>query len=121
MLHCSVARRSENKEFVHALSELQYMRSRHNVEFDPFSVADNIQMLMAVGLEEVRRPYVLGDLKWGREDVKAEDVENFGRAPQPTDSVTDYIDAFKTRGFTDQEMVALSYVHAFGEVHHPNQ
>ena len=97
------------------------MRSRHNVEFDPFSVADNIQMLMAVGLEEVRGPYVTGDLKWGREDAKAEDVESFGRAPQPTDSTSEYIDAFKTRGFTDQEMVALSYIHAFGNVHHPNQ
>jgi hypothetical protein len=63
------------------------------------------------------------ELKWGREDCQsdAEAQTYSGTAPNPSDGVTAFKDNFLNKGFTDEEIVALSYIYAFGTVRHPNQ
>ena len=60
-------------------------------------------------------------MTWGRKDATADEVESFGKAPTPDLTVTEYLDAFKARGFDEEDTVALSFIHALGKVQHPNQ
>ena len=39
----------------------------------------------------------------------------------PCDGVSSFVDAWHQKGFEDNEIVALSYLYAFGRVQHPNQ
>ena len=120
MGHPSFIKRQENKQFLHTVEELKWWRpDQGEPVLDKLSNADLIQHFAAISIFHAQGPDLIAFAKSGRKDTDS--VEGFGSLPIPCDGVTAFVDNWHSKGFEDNEIVALSYLYAFGRVMHPNQ
>lgn len=118
-----IYRRENNKEFLHTVEEMKHFKENETIHtMDKLSLSDFTHLGAAFAIYAATGPGFSNELTYGRVDcASAEEAATFGSAPCPTEGVSAYKDGFLARGFTDEETVALSYIHAFGKVQHPNQ
>lgn len=116
-------RRENNKEFLHTVEEMKHFKDTKTINtMDKLSLSDFAHLTAAFALYSANGPGLSNEFTFGRVDcASADEAATYGSAPCPTEGVTTYTDGFLARGFTTEEAVALSYIHAFGKVQHPNQ
>ena len=118
-----VYRQENNKHLLHAVEEMKHFKTHETTNiFDKLSLADYAHLGAAFAIHAATGPGFSNELTYGRVDCEsAEEAATYGEAPCPSQGITAYKDGFLARGFTDEEAVALSYVHAFGRVQSANQ
>lgn len=113
------SRRPENKEFVHPFNEMIFYKQNLPPAFDKVTLADFVQFAAVYSIHAAQGPKLWESLKLGRQEFKIEGDADcktlLGKCPLPSDGAVSFRDRFYANGFTDEEMVALSYVYVFGD------
>lgn len=114
----SFSRRPENKEFVHPFNEMIFFKQTLDHPMDRVTLADFIQYSALYSIMAAQGPRMWEKMSLGRVETSLEgdsdSATSQGKCPLPSHGATAYRDRFYANGFNDEEMVALSYVFAFG-------
>ena len=96
--------------------ELQHMKNEAPMVFDKLSVGDYTVAAAFTTIQAAGGPVMLDDFFYGRKDAaSAGDCNPLSNIP----TANNYVDCLKEKGFTDEQIVALTSVEAFGIVQDP--
>lgn len=106
------------KPHANIIEELIYIKQRKaDPRFDSLSYSDYLQNFSIIGIKDAGGPNLAEFNLFGRADAKTEaDLEGADEIPDPDKGATHFIDLFKKKGFSERDIVALSYIYAFGNV-----
>ena len=96
--------------------ELQHMKNEAPMVFDKLSVGDYTVAAAFTTIQAAGGPVMLDDFFYGRKDAaSAGECHPLSNIP----TANNYVECLKEKGFTDEQIVALTSVEAFGIVQDP--
>lgn len=111
------ARAPQNKSLQLLTQELIYRKKfETDIVFDKLSLGDYFATAAFLVIKEAEGPNILGDIDYGRKDVTSE-AEAGDASLIPNES--NFKASLASRGFTNDEIVALASIEAFGLVRDP--
>jgi hypothetical protein len=110
------ARTPQNKPLIALAYELQHMKNEAPMVFDKLSYGDYSVAAAYTTIQAAGGPVMLDDFFYGRTDATSVgDCNPLSNIP----TANNYVDCLKEKGFTDEQIVALTSVEAFGVVQDP--
>ena len=105
-----------NLPYVGIIENMLYLKKfEADARFDPLSNSDYLQSWSIVAIKETGGPDLTEHHKIGRVDATSEeDLEGADAIPDPDKGASAFRDLFYKKGFSDKDLVALSYVYMFG-------
>lgn len=79
---------------------------------DKYSYADYLNAAAIIIIKESEGPNMLDDIDYGRKDAKSIGKGSINAVP----NMQNFKDVLEAKGFSNEEIVALSYIPAFGVV-----
>lgn len=111
------ARSPQNKDLQLLTQELIYRKKfETDIVFDKLSLADYFASAAFFVIREAEGPNILRDIDYGRKDATSE-AESGDASNIPNES--NYKTSLASRGFTNDEIVALASIEAFGLIRDP--
>lgn len=105
-----------NKQHFGLVEEIVYTKDHLSVpELDQMSHSDYLQSFALICMKDAWGPELTDHHLFGRKDAETEaDLAGIADVPQPEDGLTLFKDAFLSKGFTERETVALSFMYVYG-------
>lgn len=104
------------KPYANIIEELLWIKkNKADPRFDALSHSDYLQNFSIIGIKDAGGPNMAEFNLFGREDANTEaDLEGADEIPDPEKGAAHFIDLFTKKGFSEKDIVALSYIYAFG-------
>ena len=104
------------KPYANIIEELIWIKNhKADPRFDRLSNSDYLQNFSIISIKDAGGPNLAELNLFGREDAKSEsDLDGADEIPDPDKGAAHYIDLFRKKGFNEKDIVALSYIYAFG-------
>ncbi|TNV76309.1 hypothetical protein FGO68_gene12209 [Halteria grandinella] len=110
----TLARAPQNKHLQHLVNELAYAKQfEEDIVIDKLSLSDYFTSAAFFVIREAEGPNILDDISYGRVDAKSE-AEAGSASLIPSAFDGKYTSTLKSKGFENDEVVALAAIEAFG-------
>ena len=117
-MNAQVARAPINTKLQGLIQELAHRKANvEDVCYDKISMADYVQGAAMVTLEAAGGPKVLDDFMWGRKDADQSNLGSVDNIP----TADNYRSNMEAKGFSNEAIVALASIEAFGTVVDPSK
>lgn len=112
-----IGRAAHNRPLLGLAVELQNLKANEELPFDKLSMADYSVAAAFTTIQWADGPVMLDEFAYGRKDASS--AEECGSTSQVSSDA--YVANLQAKGFSDEEIVALASVEAFGITRDPEQ